>query len=226
MNVRLNKLVWLTVISIGPASLWMACGGSSAVDLGVADGGAGDGAAGDGAAGDGAAEGAATNDGAVGSGDSSADGSATQDGGTPADAGPGGNLTSLPCGTATCAIPSDRCCAYPVQNPPPDFSYLCATGASCPAAGGGGGANKPTELTCSGAANCPTGTVCCVVDMNNVLSSACHAACNPAGGKEAQLCDPAATPTGCGADAGTCSNNNIGDWGLANSFGTCGGIAH
>jgi hypothetical protein len=213
MNVRLNKFVWLTVIALGPASIWLACGGSSAVDLAVGDGGAGEGSA----------DGAIANDGALSTGDSSADGS-TQDGGAPADAGPGGNLTSLPCGAATCAIPLDRCCVYPVPNPPPDFSYLCATGGGCPDAGGG--ANKPTELTCSGAANCPAGTVCCVVDMNNLVSSACRAACNPGGGNDAQLCDPAASPTGCAADAGRCSNKNIGDWGLANSFGTCGGVAH
>ena len=213
MNVRLQKLMWFAAVSLGPASLGIACGGSSSVELGVGDGGAGDGSSTDGTT--------PGNDGAIATDGS---GATTQDGGTPSDAGPGGSLTSLTCGTTSCAIPSDRCCVYPAPNPPPDFSYLCATGSGCPDAGGRG--NAPTELTCSGAANCGVGTVCCIVDTNGLISSACRAACNPTGGNAAQLCDPAVTPTGCSADAGTCSNKNIGDWGLTTSYGTCGGIGH
>ncbi len=76
-------------------------------------------------------------------------------------------------------------------------------------------------IKCSGAANCGAGTVCCISQNG---ASACAASCSRNG---AQLCDPAvaAAASGCG-DAGACSSMNIGDWGLPDTFGTCGGVGN
>ena len=77
-----------------------------------------------------------------------------------------------------------------------------------------------TALKCSGQTNCAAGTVCCVQQVGqNGAASECQASCGP---KQAQLCAPMATVSGC--DAGVaCSNNNIGDWNLPQTFATCGG---
>src|SRR5262249_12138151 len=94
--------------------------------------------------------------------------------------------------------------------------YSCsAADAGCTAAGG----RDVTGLKCTGAANCPPGTVCCVRQTSNGATSECQNAC---GQNEAQLCDPNATTTGCEAGV-NCSNNNIGDWGLPQNYATCGG---
>ena len=146
------------------------------------------------------------------------------DGGSPGDAGPGGNTSAIPCGATSCSIPSEQCCVYTNQNPPPDFSYACSSGGVCPGLDAGPG-DQPSALKCSSAANCPSGTVCCVSQSGgNAVASDCQASC---GGNSAQLCDPgvSSAASGCG-DAGACSSSNIGDWGLPRTFGTCGGVGN
>jgi|GEM_PF-2098986 len=133
----------------------------------------------------------------------------TPDGAVP----PGNSPARLACGVFTCAIPGETCCV--ARGGGGAFTYGCAAGA-CPTTGGG---NAPTALKCRGAANCGPGTVCCVTQNNGLTASACKASC---GGNDAQLCDPAATPTGCRGGE-PCSSNNIGDWRLPANYATCGG---
>ena len=145
---------------------------------------------------------------------------------------PGGNTTTLACGTEMCSIPAQSCCIDQSGR-----GATCVTGTDCagatPEDGGGaqgegdaqgaggdqvgGNEGESAALKCSGAANCGAGTICCV-DQNG--SSACAVSCKR---DEAQLCDPAAGSSGCG-DAGACSSMNIRDWGLPRTFGTCGGV--
>jgi hypothetical protein len=145
------------------------------------------------------------------------------DGGTPQDSGPGGTTTSIACGATTCAIPSTQCCVSPNASPPPAFGFACVSGAGCPDAGPG--VIGPTALKCSATANCPTNQICCMTQKQGIITSGCQTAC---ASNQAQLCDSAlgfpdgGGPTGCG-DAGVCKNNNIGDWGLPQSFATCDG---
>ena len=146
------------------------------------------------------------------------------DGGVnPPDAGPGGTTTILNCGATTCAIPAQACCVDLLGGGMTAFS--CATTCAGLDAGAGGNNNDTAALKCSGQANCAAGTVCCVRQVgNNAAASECKATC---GGNEAQLCDVAAVPTGCAAGQGNaCSNNNIGDWALPQSFATCGGMGN
>ena len=136
------------------------------------------------------------------------------------DGGPGGNTQTLACGSAACSIPAQSCCVYETS---PAWSYACIDGTSCPVLDGGGG-GQGTALACSGAANCGSGTVCCVFEgANKQVQSSCMAAC-PSNG--AQLCDPTASASGCGPNAGACSTANVSDWGLPKGFATCGGIGN
>lgn len=145
------------------------------------------------------------------------DAGVTADGGVdPPDAGPGGNTTSIACGSTTCIIPAESCCVSEVAGGG-NNAYTCVLGSTCPTPPGGG---DTAALKCSGAANCIAGTVCCVRDDNGNAASECKTSC---GNGEAQLCDPRAADAGC-PQADPCSNNNIGDWGqLPDSYGTCGG---
>ncbi|GAC1525184.1 MAG: hypothetical protein NVS3B10_24220 [Polyangiales bacterium] len=145
-----------------------------------------------------------------------ASGTITVDGGSSSTAGPGGTPTTVACGSASCIIPTESCCVYESTSPP---SYACVAGPSCPPLAGGG---KGTALRCSAAANCAAGLVCCVTDGGGHPSSDCKAACAK---NEAQLCDPAATPTGC-APGVSCSANNVTDWGIPNTYATCGGVGN
>ncbi len=141
------------------------------------------------------------------------DGSAGPDGATTPDAaGPGSSPSRLPCGPFTCNIPGESCCVGRTSG---TTTYACFAGGTCPVATGG----NTTALKCRGAANCGAGTVCCVTQNNTLTTSACNASC---GNNDAQLCDPAAVPTGCRA-AEPCSSNNIGDWRLPAPYATCGG---
>lgn len=152
------------------------------------------------------------------------------DGGSSAEAGPGGNTSGLACGSVSCPTTGAVCCAYPPSgdlDAGAGYAYLCVGGATCPIgdAGAGSGAQTPTVLTCTGAANCAAGTVCCVApnDSNQGAqshTSTCKATC---GDGEAQLCDPAAASPGCTASA-PCSSANIASWELPPTFATCGGV--
>lgn len=135
----------------------------------------------------------------------------------PPDAGPGGDTTSIACGSTTCPIPAETCCVSDLKSGG-NTSFVCVAGATCPSSGTVG---DTAALKCSGAANCPGGTICCVrVVGGDNAASECKAAC---GADEAQLCDPKASASGC-SPAEPCSNDNIGDWGdLPKSFATCGG---
>jgi hypothetical protein len=157
-----------------------------------------------------------------GTGGSFTDGppTAIADGGGSNDAGPGGNTSTIACGSTSCSLASSFCCVYTNNNPPPEFVFGCATGSGCPARAG---AQDPAALACSSAANCPANTVCCVKDTQGKTTSECVTTCADSNNvKTAQLCDRTATPTGCPASA-PCSANNINDWKLPNGFATCGG---
>lgn len=139
------------------------------------------------------------------------------DGGVVADSPPGGNTQSLPCGDVkACPIPGAACCAYPAAG---STAYQCV-GGSCPV---GDGPQTAWDLRCSGAANCPLGTVCCLSAIAasqgvQAYRSECRVTCLA---QDAQLCDPAAKTTGCLITA-PCGATNIGAWGLPASWGTCG----
>lgn len=171
--------------------------------------------------------GAGSSSGASSSGGSSSGSSGTNDGGTssgalggdggidPPDAGPGGDTTKVNCGATSCALATDLCCASELGGGA--RAYGCANAdAGCPAPSGGG---DVAALTCSAQANCPANTVCCVRQTGAGAASACKAACD---GNEAQLCDPNATDAGC-PQSDPCSNDNIGDWVLPDTYATCGG---
>ena len=174
----------------------VACGGSAPGDLFTGDGSEDGGSV---IPSDGG--GTTSADGAI----TASDGSARVDG-----AAPGASLT---CGASSCKIPSETCC---VARAGGSFTFSCVMGATCPSTGGG---NQPTALKCANTASCSGGMVCCVTQANNQTVSACKTAC---GNNDAQLCDPAASPTGCPATA-PCSSNKIGDWQLPPPFATCGG---
>jgi hypothetical protein len=197
---------------LASSAVTLCCGGAASTGLDApADGGAG-------------ADALATGDG----GPRGAPGTVVANGGTGAGGAagaPGGSTSALSCGTASCVIPGESCCLTETGGA---FSFSCVVGSSCPAAAGdagpggnGNGQNGNTAtLQCTSAANCAAGTVCCVSAPNNgTTSSECKTSCT---GDVAQLCDPNAATTGCAA-AQPCSSRNIGDWGLPQTFATCGG---
>ena len=153
------------------------------------------------------------------------DGAIAADGGTNIqDAGPGGDTTSLPCGAATCAIPSQSCC---VANTNGGRNYLCVVGpaTNCPVPDAGG-QPEVVALKCSSSANCAATEQCCAnVGAGGIAQSSCvpwgtcGSADAGAGNEHAVFCTLDAGNVGC--DAGvTCVQNN--DWGLPKNFGTCG----
>jgi hypothetical protein len=164
-------------------------------------------------------------------GGAGADAMITNSGGALTDASLGGDATSLNCGSASCSLPNEACCLYPITNPPPPFFAACSSGGSCPAipADAGYDAGAATELHCEVQANCGGNTVCCLqapasgnVKAHCVSASSCVS--SDAGARAALLCDPAISDPGCGG-AGACSSANIATWKLPSGFGTCGGVA-
>lgn len=152
---------------------------------------------------------------------------AVLDGGSPPEAGPGGTTAGIPCGSVSCPTTGAICCAYATTGSATGYSYLCVGGATCPVGdAGGGGAQTPTVLSCTGAANCAAGTRCCVHhNQDNQGSQSSTSTCKPiCSAGEAQLCDPLASASGCAADA-TCSSKNIDKWEFPSTFATCGGVA-
>jgi hypothetical protein len=146
------------------------------------------------------------------------------------DAHPGGTTSNLPCGSATCRIPTESCCVVDPGNGP---SYSCVVGTLCPSphavsnsgtvgqgATGTNNGNGPTVVTlqCGGAANCPDGEVCCAQTTDNATSSTCKQVCNA---NEVQLCDPSAAVTRC-PTVQPCTTSGASDLGLPASFGACG----
>jgi len=215
MLVRHVGVVGCAMVLIG----FVACGGagSSAItDTGVGLGDAG---------GDGSS---ASAEGGNGNGNGNGNGSGVDGGG------PGGNTTSVPCGTATCSLATQVCCVVRSNGA---TVYQCANGScSNPDAGlptggnGGGGGGNVTSLKCTAQANCAMGSICCIRQAGGGGQGGVASECvvgTTCPGNGAQLCDPSATPTGCPAGGGKdtmCSSNNIGDWGLSAPFATCGGV--
>ena len=192
----------LVLVAVGAVVLG-ACGSFGSANNGTGSGG-----------------GNTASDGGGGSDGSGADGSATgkdggpvgPDGGQAAydgglgEPGPGGNLTQIACGPAVCSIPAQKCCIRRATTPPPYFTASCGT--TCQA--------KETALECTGAANCPSGKVCCVESSSGTATSACRTApCS-----QAQLCDPTAAVSGCAKDE-PCVATKIADFALPATFGTC-----
>lgn len=226
---RNSLLAYAAVVITSGLAVWAGCGSDeSTATPGDGDGGASSSGGSSGAtsssgaaSSSGGSSSGGTNDGGDGGGSSS--GGSADGGIDPPDAGPGGDTTKLTCGSASCALPAQQCCIadLPGQG---NRSYGCAptagdAGCPPPDGGGGGGGIDVTSLKCSGAANCPANTKCCVRQTNGGAASECKADCN---GNEAQLCDPNAATDGC-PQQDPCSNDNIGDWGLSNAYGTCGG---
>lgn len=148
----------------------------------------------------------------------------TTDGGSGDDAGPRGDTTSIGCGGASCALPSEHCCLYNLDRPPPVFAFACATGSGCPRIAS---ASDVVVLGCVSGASCPAGSVCCIANdgtTTNVASCVPAADCKDEGERiiRAQLCDPNAMPTGCPATA-ACSTQNVDQWNLPSGYATCGG---
>jgi hypothetical protein len=175
-------------------------------------------------------------EGAVGNGDASADAPSDvtlvpETGGPLTDASPGGDATTLNCGSVNCSLPNQACCIYPILSPPPPFYSACSSGSTCPALAPDSGydAGTATELRCEVQANCPANNVCC---LEAPSSGAIHAHCisgsscvsTDGGLKVALICDPSLGDAGCG-EAGACSSTNISTWSLPSGFGTCGGVA-
>lgn len=223
------------------AAVVVACGGDDATTSGGDDGGAGSDATIDGGAGNdsgGFADTSTGNDSGqsdTGSGgddasatDAPADVALVDGGGTVLDAGPGGDAAVINCGTASCKLPAQTCCFYPLEFPPPPYYSACSSGATCPALDAGIDAGAATELKCESQDNCVAGTVCCITaPSSGGIAAHCVApgSCvTTVGTKTAYLCDPTAADAGC-ADAGVCSSTNIGTWNLPSGFGTCGGVA-
>ncbi len=137
--------------------------------------------------------------------DGSTDGAASAEGGNPNR--PDGSVppVQVTCGPQLPCPAMQSCCIGQANGNP---TFACANG-PCP--------TGQASLACTKTADCPMADVCCVHLQNNVASSACMASCPQ---NWQQLCDPQAMPTGC--PMGTmCSNNNIGDLKLPETFGIC-----
>jgi hypothetical protein len=107
---------------------------------------------------------------------------------------PGGDTTSLPCGTMTCPIPSESCCAYRSSTQPGLYTGLCATTCAPPS----GTTDRVSVLKCSSAANCPsTAPRCCYHQASNgATETTCQTQCG-SGSTDVMLCDPN-QPNSCG----------------------------
>jgi len=129
------------------------------------------------------------------------------DGSADASSSEGGRITPLQvtCGPQQQCTAAETCCVGQANGNP---TYTCSSTA-CP--------TGQAALACAKSADCPANNVCCVHVQNNQATSACMASC-PQG--FAQLCDPKAMPTGCPMGT-SCSNNNIGDFKLPESFSMC-----
>jgi hypothetical protein len=226
----MRTIAFLSVATLVSIATFAACGGSDSSTIGGP--GTGDAGAGEGSA---ATDGSSSVDGGGTTGMDSGGigtnegGGGNQDGGP----GPGGNVTTLPCGTMSCNIPVQVCCVNQGGGGAPD-TYSCATG-SCTAGGVDGGADggnqqggDVTALGCTGQANCAPGSICCITQSQQGVTSSSCVVGTTCGQNSAQLCDPNASTTGCPAtgNRSMCSSNNIGDWGLSPPFATCGGVGN
>jgi hypothetical protein len=144
--------------------------------------------------------------------DAASDGAAT-DGAVATDAGADTAVAPrTPCGPSTCKL-AETCCVYTNLS---KAQYECHNACAQPQNG-----DQLSALKCSGTADCLSGQVCCIQQTGSQNVSACSA--TPCTGNQVQLCDPSAQDAGC-LNA-TCSSNNINDWKLPGTFGTCGGVA-
>ncbi len=128
----------------------------------------------------------------------------------PTDAGNDATSDGGATGCGACSAPN-LCCVYTGSG----TSYTCAPTCAAPVQG-----QDLSALACTSSADCSQG-VCCVSRVNNVNQSACMAQCTSS---QAQLCDPSSPNPGCPAGA-PCSSQNITDWKLPPTFGTCGGVS-
>lgn len=122
----------------------------------------------------------------------------------------------IQCGQKTCTS-GDTCCLYTTIAGDGGFAVTTSCQTQCPAPNGN---QHLAELACTSTADCGS-NVCCIHRQSGVDVSACEPACLSSN-NEVQLCDPQAGDSGCPANA-PCSTNNIADWSLPSSFGTCGG---
>lgn len=157
----------------------------------------------------------ASADGGGGGGDATSDAALDA---TSADAADGSPVPVQPvaCGQKTCAS-GDTCCVYTTTAGDGGFAVATSCQTQCPAPSG---SQHLAELACTSTADCGS-NVCCIHRQNGVDVSACEPACL-SNNNEVQLCDPQAGDAGCPSSE-PCSTNNIADWALPPSFGTCGG---
>ena len=135
-----------------------------------------------------------------------ADGARSPDAAADAAVGP-----RVSCGSSTCKL-TDTCCVYANVS---TAQYACHT--VCPLPQNG---DQLSALKCSSTDDCLSGEVCCIQRTGSQNASVCSA--TPCTGNQVQLCAPSAQDPGCPASA-PCSSNNINDWKLPGTFGTCGG---
>jgi len=122
---------------------------------------------------------------------------------------PGGNTSTLPCGDATCAIPTQACCAYRTTG---QTTFLASCAATCPPAGGT--TDRVSTIKCSGGFNCAVGDRCCYSTNGTSSEISCKASC---GSGEVSLCDPGAANQ-CGLNR-TC--RRFGNDTMPQSYGYC-----
>ncbi len=181
------------VVAIVIASAASGCGALIGIEDGIADPGLGP----DATSSDATTGTDATTDGAAGNMDA-----AMTDSSAPVDAAPvatpiakpGGNTTSLPCGTMTCAIPTESCCAYHSATQPGLYTGVCATTCAPPS----GTNDRVATLKCSGPSNCPSSAPrCCYHQMSSgAVETSCQTSCG-SGSADVMLCDPS-MPSICG----------------------------
>ncbi len=194
MKLRLLGCVCVCVLAVA------ACGGDNST---TGDGGP------DGSLGDGGnpRDATTTPDGSTSpDGGTNPDGSTTPDGST---GDGGGGATSVMCGNSSCALPGP-CCIVNGTTP-----ACISDGGSCQ--------QGDVALQCASNADCPSTQVCCLDATNqNTPAAVCSTTCT--GQDHAVICDPNGTAQAnrCG-DAGACTTNNNGTWGLPNNgYGVCG----
>jgi hypothetical protein len=158
-----------------------ACGGSQASDLYSSASTTGGGAMPD-ASGDASVPVEASADtGAPGSNEAAADAMPLPDVAVP-EAGPPPS-TAIACGSATCQMPSEFCCAF---NAPRTTADICSSSlGDCSMQGG-------TAVTCTSTTQCPSGQVCCATtnSMNIYSDVSCRTTCPTTSGNARQFCDP------------------------------------
>jgi hypothetical protein len=112
-------------------------------------------------------------------------------------------MGNVVCGSTTCPAPAQVCCSGNTQGPDAAGGNVCGAPGTC----------GHDIYTCSGQANCPSGTVCCVTlggGGQGIDLAQCQFTCGTGGtqtGDSAQVCQP-----GDVCPAGTTCQTGIGGY--------------